>query len=117
MATKKSKKVQEPKPIVGASVSVETIPDLATYYVNHIEVGMTRHDIAMTVARLPAKLPPETLKVLQETMVLHVEPILQLIIPPTLLPGLIRAPTVQREQFEGIFGPIADEPPATGTTK
>jgi len=100
-----------PPGAIPSQIVMDVIPDVPTYYISHAEISMTQHDIGMSVGRLPPKLAPEAVETLKKTQVLHIEPMLQLLFAPTFLPGLIRALTIQRQQYENMFGPIHDPNP------
>ncbi len=55
---------------------------------------------------MPAKLSPDAIKEAQETGTVHFSPLLYLTVPPTLVPGIIEALTLQKEAYEKIFGTI-----------
>src|SRR6266404_5719689 len=82
--------------------------DISTYYVNFVEVSAGMHDFALTLAKLPGRLSPEKASEVTASGVLRVEPTLQIVFPPTLVPGLINALTLQKAMFEKQHGPIAD---------
>jgi hypothetical protein len=82
--------------------------DVASYYVNFAEISQSMHDFSMYVARVPSRLSREELATVQESGELVVDPVLALTFPPTMLPGLIKALTVQKDLFEKTYGPIRD---------
>jgi hypothetical protein len=88
--------------------STQISPETPTYYFNYAEIASLPHDFALLFARVPAKLPPDRFEEVRAAgrMVLDCE--LQVLISPTLIPGLIRALTVQRERYEQLWGPIPD---------
>ncbi len=94
--------------------SIVLTDDTPVYYINHAEFAGSIYDIGMIVARMPTKPTPERLAIATETGVLEVEAELQLIFPPSLVPGLIRALTKQKETYEKQFGLIND--PDAGET-
>lgn len=87
---------------VSLEPSFETVP----YYVNHIEVGHTRHEFTILAGRVPAKMSAERFAQIKETGLLQLEPDVTLMVAPTLLPGLIRALQTQQDKWEKANGPI-----------
>ena len=78
------------------------------YYINHAEVSSNPYEICITVARLPSKLTPERLAGAQDSGHLEVDAELQILFAPSLLIGLIRALSAQKEAYEAEFGPLID---------
>lgn len=72
-------------------ISLDPTRDTPAFYVNNVEVGRTQHDFLLLGARIPAKISPDELEGQLAGEVLRVEPDVQLILPPTLIPGLIAA--------------------------
>lgn len=86
---------------VALRIVVEASQDTPTYYVNHIELSMGQHECAMWFARLPTK--PSRAELAEATAAgeIVVDPEFQVIIPPTLIEGLISAlQTVQAQRAE-----------------
>jgi len=90
-------------------ISLEASDSTATFYVNNAEVGHTPHDFTLACGKLRAKLSPSEYTAAKESGRLTVEATVQITFPPTLLPGLIRALTTQRELYEKRFGAIKDD--------
>jgi hypothetical protein len=99
---------------VTMKVAVISRPETPTYYVNHAEIGFTPHEFTVMVARIPPKLAPEAIEVVTKQGTLTLDAELQLVIPPTLVPGLIRALTISKEQYEKVTG-IAIKDVGAGT--
>ena len=57
-------------------------------------------------AKVPAILKPQQIKEIRQGNPLSIEPIMQIEIPPKLLPGFIDALTSQKEKYEKRLGPI-----------
>jgi len=88
-------------PSVTAQVGDETF----TYYANYAEIASIAHDFAILFARLPAKLPPDKIEEARNgnlTLTCDV----QILIPTTLIDGLIRALTTQKATYEQRYGAI-----------
>jgi hypothetical protein len=115
MASKKARKAlaKDARPL-RAKVVMKVTKDLPTYYIDHVEVGSGIHDFSLIVAKLPGRFTAEELSAAATTGELEVEPLLQLYLPPTLIPALIKALNTQKDAFEEMQGPIRDpsaEPP------
>ena len=96
--------------IVGPVKVVLNVSDgVPSYYVNHAEVSQTRHDFSIHFAQVPSKFSSDTIALIKETHVLPLEPMLQVTIPPTLIPGLIKALNRQRETYEEAHGEIRED--------
>ncbi len=108
MARAKRKKVAraEPKAELSVRIVVEADRDTPTYYVNHAEVAVGLHELAIWFARLPTKPSRDETEEAQRTGEIVVEPEFQILFPPTLLPGLIEALETTQKTFETLFGPI-----------
>ena len=88
------------------AVSVEATPDVPVYYVNYAEISHGPHDFGMAVARVATKLPVRVREEAVKTGRLVVEPVLQLTMPPTMIPGLISALQRQLEAYEKNFASV-----------
>jgi len=104
--TKKRK--PEPEPTLSVRPAVQLSEHTPVYYVNHAELMSSVYEFGVVFARLPIKPGVEQMAEAQQSGVLTVDAELQVLLPPALIPGLIRALTSQRDQYEAIFGPIAD---------
>ena len=89
-------------------------PDTPSYYVNYAAVSYTEYDFMVTVLRFPLQLTPEQTELAKKGGAVPVEPILQLIVPPKLVDGLITALSIQKEKYEQEHGPIRHEKKAAG---
>lgn len=88
--------------------SVVTTDATPVYYINNAEISSSAYEFGMAVARLPTKPSAEQMHEMRTDGVLNVEAELVLLMPPTLIPGLIRALNTQREVYEAQFGAIFD---------
>jgi len=99
----------EPKAqAVTTLVTTEIGEQTATYYANHAEIAALPHDFAMLFARIPAKLSPEKLEQAKAGMVILPADV-QIVIPATLIDGLIRALNVAKTIYEERYGAIHDK--------
>lgn len=100
---------------IAARVTLEVGSDVPSYYVNYADLAQSTHEFTLTVAKVATRLGAQAVKDLQVTGEMRVDALLQLVMPPTLLPSLIKAMTVQRDLYEKTYGSIRDgvEPPAS----
>lgn len=98
-AKTKVRKAKAPRAI-RLRATIEPTDSSPVYFVNLMEVGHTAHDFTIFGIRVPAKLSRAQLEVVSkdEPLVLPAE--FQVIIPPTLVPGLISALTSQLAEYE-----------------
>ena len=113
MATKKatekrSKKSTKPE-ILGVKIVLETSEEIPSYYVNYAEVIHSRHEFGLYAVQLPTKLSTDSLEAARASGEIHIEPTLHLVVPPTLIPGLIDALETQKNSYEKEFGAIQQE--------
>jgi len=93
-----------PPQINVTAIRMEPLESASTYYVNHIEIGSSAHDFSLICGRLPGKLSAEQFEDIREGGALVVEPEVQIIIPATLVLGLIKALTIQKDTYEKTYG-------------
>lgn len=74
--------------------------DIPQYYINHVEVNSIVHDFVLSMGRLPGRLSPEVLEAAKKSGVVSFPAELQVLVPPTLIVGLIKALTFQKELYE-----------------
>jgi hypothetical protein len=86
------------------AITLEPLENASTFYVNHIEVGSTAHDFSLICGRLPGKLSLDQLEEVKDGGALVVEPEVQVVIPATLVIGLIEALTTQKDNYEKTYG-------------
>ena len=89
----------------GATLQVALEPsiDHTPLYSNHVEVGHTRHEFSMLFGRVPGKLGAQLFAEATASGTLKIEPDALVLIPPTLMPGLIRALQTQLSKWEARF--------------
>jgi hypothetical protein len=88
-------KVQE----ATARVRIEVKSDTPSYYVNFIGVSHTAYDFTLSAIKIPSPLTPEQTEA-SKSGEIPIEPLLQLVIPPLLVDGLIIALTDQKARYE-----------------
>ncbi len=94
------------KGVLTTRLVVDTREEILTYYINYIEVICAEHNFSLYSLQVPGKFSAEELAVAQETGVLNLEPAFQMILPPTIVRGLIKALESQLELYEKQFGEI-----------
>jgi hypothetical protein len=98
-------KSAEPETQIRLSLATQVGKETFTYYANHAEIASTPHEFALLSARMPAKLPPENLEeAISGNLTLTSD--VQILIPATLIPGLIRALNTQKTAHEQRYGTI-----------
>ena len=105
---KKAKSEHLPERIE-VKITPDPKPDTPAYYINYAAVAHSEFEFLIYVLRTPPQLTPEQTELATKGNAVPVEPLLQLIIPPRLVDGLITALTVQKESYEQEHGPIRHE--------
>ena len=93
-----------PAPAIETKAALRAGPETPVYYVNYAEAAFTAHEFSLTAGRTPAKLTADQLEAARKGEVLTFDAEIQLIIPPTMVPGLIRALTITKDQYEKATG-------------
>jgi hypothetical protein len=89
------------------SISTQVGEETFTYYANHAEITSSAHDFALLFARTPSKLSPEKLQeALSGGGSLSLTCDVQILIPATLIDGLIQALNTQKATRERQYGTI-----------
>ena len=102
MAEKKPRKKVESKPLrspMSINIMPDPKPDTPAYYINYAAVSHSQYDFSLSVLRIPAQLTQEQTELAKKGSDVLIEPILQLIIPPRLIDGLITALNTQKEKY------------------
>jgi len=79
---------------------VVVTPDTPSYYVNYILVSNTQYDFCLSVTRLGSPLPAEQVERIKKGEPLLMDAILQIIMPPAVAEGLIKALTEQHHKYQ-----------------
>lgn len=112
MATRKARSGTQSLAASGKEISVKPVLDVSEdsgfVYANHAEVGHSRHEFFVLFAKIPSKIPRSRLEIVKASGELHFDASVQLVIPPSLIGGLIKALSDQRAKYEKEFGPIMD---------
>ncbi len=85
---------------VAVRVAIDVPDGTPAHYANYIEISHTKWDFALIAARLPAKHSAAKIVDMQATGILPLHADVTINFPPTLIAGLIRALTVQKEAYE-----------------
>ena len=80
--------------------------DADAMYSNYMEVSHSKYEFMLSVARVPTKLNASASAFAKEHGELVLEPQVQILFPPQLIAGLIKALEVQRDEYETHFGKI-----------
>jgi hypothetical protein len=89
----------------GIRVNTQVGNETFTYYANHAEVACIPQEFAILFARIPTKLPPDKINEVRAGN-LNLTCDVQILIPTTLIDGLIRALARQKAAYEQQYGPI-----------
>jgi hypothetical protein len=116
MATKKKKATKAKKKTgngqspagstLTAKVQLIVSDEVASQYVNFAEVAHSTYEFIVLFARVPTKATPAQAATVRDTGILQVEPQAQMLLPPALVPGLIRALQTQLEKYEEQHGKV-----------
>ena len=82
-----------------AQVRLEIKSDTPSYYVNYIGVSHTGYDFTLSAVKIPSPFTQEQLEFVKNGEPIPVEPVLQLVIPPLLVDGLMAALADQKERY------------------
>jgi hypothetical protein len=88
-------------------VVVDATDESGVYYANYVEASFAQHEILISFARVPTKMSIARTEE-AKSGILKLEPLVQVAIPPTLLPGLIRALSTTKDGFEKMVSQIYD---------
>lgn len=92
----KNRKVQE----ATVNIRVDVRPDTPSHYVNYIAVSHTAYEFTVSACKMPTPLLPEQVELAKSGQQIPLEPLVQLIVPPLLVDGLIKALVDQKVKYE-----------------
>jgi hypothetical protein len=92
-------------PTTGTRISTKIGDGTFTYYANYAEIVCTSQEFAILFARMPAKVPPDKIDEVKAGR-LNLTCDVQILIPTTMIDGLIRALVSQKAAYEQRYGPI-----------
>jgi hypothetical protein len=102
---KAAKKQSLPEPTsIGVRAAVEVPEGTPSFYSNFIEVSNSPWDFSLIFAKLPAKPNASSLEEMKASGKLQLTAEITINFPPTLMAGLIRALTAQKELYEQMTG-------------
>jgi hypothetical protein len=108
MATVKSlrprAKPAERETEVGVKIALQPSQDAAVFYANFFEVAHGPHDVTLYGVRVPAKLGRAEVEAARASGELQLQPDFQIVIAPSLVPGLVKALQSQLEKWQKRFG-------------
>jgi hypothetical protein len=90
----------QPEQQMTAQVRLVTKPDTPSYYVNYAAVSHTPYDFTLSVTKVPSPLMDEQVEFVKNGKPIPMEPILQIVLPPLLIDGLIKALIDQKAKHE-----------------
>lgn len=108
---KRSAKPVKPVGPLAAQIKLDVRPDTPFYYVNYMGVTHSVYDFTISVARLPSQLSSEQQQSAEKGGPVVVEATLQLIVPPMLIDGLIRALVDQKQKYAETVAKAAENDP------
>jgi hypothetical protein len=97
---KKTPAKKQPIVQLDAQILLDVKPDTPSYYVNYIGISHTAYDITLSAVKIPSPLRQDQFELVKSGQQIPMEPLLQIVIPPLLLDGLIQALIAQKEQHQ-----------------
>lgn len=82
---------EHPAEAVQARLSIDTIQEVPTFYVNHAEIAAGPHEFAVWFSRLPTRPSRDDIEIIKETGEFVMEPEVQILLPHSVIDGLIKA--------------------------
>jgi hypothetical protein len=92
-----------PKPPVPLKVVLEFHGE--SFYSNYVEVSSAQHEFQIRFAQAPTKPNDEQMEQIRGGT-LKLDAFVQILVPPTLIPSLIRALESTKQQYENLIGPF-----------
>jgi hypothetical protein len=98
---------EKPKPSKPKTrVTFEASDSTHTCYCNLVEVGALQHEFTILAGRVPTKPTRAIMSTISEGGEIVLEPEVQLLVAPTMIPGVIKALQAQLEKYEKRYGPV-----------
>ena len=113
----KAKKSEPREGIQILKIHLEPRQETPFYYVNYMSIASSSNEFVIGAVRVPFPLTADQMEQLQKDGQLIVEPTVQLVVPPAVAKGLIKALTEQVEKYEAQFGKILSEVQQDGEGK
>lgn len=109
MVTKpKTRRNGRPGKDLTVRLAMDVTEDTPVYYVNYAEVNFHANEFTVSAVRVPPRPSAARMEEAAETGRLRIECSVQLVLPVGVVPGLIRALSVQKENYENQWGLIKD---------
>lgn len=83
---------------------IDVREDTPQYYANHIEINFTVHDFSLLIGRISSRIKPEDVAEARKSHIVKVPADVQILLPTTLIAGLLRALLVQKDAYEKQYG-------------
>ncbi|PZO50454.1 MAG: hypothetical protein DCF16_12950 [Alphaproteobacteria bacterium] len=114
MRAKASKGVEQPPNTLAVRPALDISDATFVTYMNYAEVVQSMNEFTIVCGRLPTKLSAtQRDEIVEAGGALRVEASVQLLLPATVIPGLIRALSAQKDAYETEYGPIYEASSST----
>jgi hypothetical protein len=100
MAKRVNKKLRPQEALTSTQIQWDVKTDTPSYYANYMGVSHSPYDFTLSAARIPSPLTREQTVLAKSGQKIPVEPIVQLVMPPLLIDGLIHALMDQKARYE-----------------
>jgi hypothetical protein len=97
---KKTPAKKQPIQELTAQVRLDVTPDTPSYYVNFLGVTHTAYDFTLSATKIPSPFTQDQIELVKSGQQIPLEPLVQLVMPPLLIDGLISALIDQKAKFE-----------------
>ena len=94
------KTIKKVPPTITTQIVLRVTDETPQYYINHAEVASSQHEFSLYGTYVPTKVPPELIDSAQELGVIHREALFQIVMPISLMDGLINALKKQKDFYE-----------------
>jgi hypothetical protein len=110
----KRTRAEAPQEEITVKARVDVTESTPIVYINFAEVAHSRHEFSIICARTPTKPDFTVIELAKTSGVYPIEASTVLIVPPSLMRGMIRAMQTQMDKYEQSFGKISGEEPTDG---
>jgi transposase-like protein len=97
---------EEPFAALAVQVILDSNEDTSTVYANHAEISHNMNEFCVSFARVPTRISQDTISHIREHGKISVPTLIQVVLPPTIVPGLIKALSSQKDLYESTFAKI-----------
>jgi hypothetical protein len=84
------------------NLTLDAKPDTHFYYVNYMSVVHGPYDFTISAIRIPTSFTQEQTESVKKGQTVSIEPAVQLVIPPRVARGLVRALQDQIQKFDNL---------------